>query len=134
MIFPYWEVQRGDQTRRLPLVPLRVRGQRETLDVLALVDSGAEHNVFGLDVAKRLRISVEDGVPVTIVGIGGAPTPGRLVRVKLRLGRHQWAAPAIFSAAANGHTILGQAGFFAFFTVTFRYREREMEIRRNRRA
>lgn len=131
MIFPYWEVQRGDQTRRLPLVPLRVRGTSEVLDVLALVDSGAEHNVFGLDVAKRLQIPVEDGDPVTIVGIGGVPVSGRLVRVKLQLGRHQWTAPAIFSAAANEHAILGQVGFFAFFTATFRYQEHEMNIRRS---
>ena len=34
------------------------------VDVNALVDSGAEHNVFSIDIARRLHLDVKTGQPV----------------------------------------------------------------------
>ena len=47
-------------------------------------------------------------------------------RVRINVG------PAVFSIAGNQRVILGQTGFFAFFTMAFRYGKREMDIRRAR--
>lgn len=130
MIFPYWAVRRGGQRRHLPLIPLTVYGPKTHLEVLALVDSGAEHNVFGQEVADRVGLSLEKGSPVLLAGIEGKDLPGHLVSVELQVGRQRWHAPTIFSQALGSQVILGQAGFFAFFTVTFRYQKSEMRIQR----
>ena len=134
MVFPYWRVNRGLQTRLLPLVPLTVRGPDTEppstfLDVLALVDSGAEHNVLGGDVAQRLGYSLKDGEPATLVGIGEQEVPGRLMTIDLQLGKHRWSAPVIVATTLGRHVVLGQAGFFAYFTVTFRHHLGEMDIK-----
>lgn len=55
-----------------------------------------------------------------------------LIKMELQLARHRWTAPTIFSDAGKRRAILGQIGFFAFFTVTFRYAARKIDIRRTR--
>lgn len=133
MIFPHWQEIRDGETRWLPLIRPTLRGPSGLLlEVWALVDSGAEHSVLSLEVADALRIDAEAGASVTLVGIGGVEVRGFLLPVSLQLGRHRWTAPVIFSPAVAARGVLGQAGFFAFFTVTFRHKQRELEIRRAR--
>lgn len=132
MKFPYWIIQREHEPRLLPMVPITLAGPSRREEIVALVDSGAEQSVFGLDLADRLGFSDQDGVPVTVVGVGGQQTPGRLFDVALQIGPHRCNTSAIFSEAGNRRAILGQAGFFAFFTVTFRYYALTMDIRRAR--
>jgi Aspartyl protease len=117
MKFPYWEVQRGAESRFLPLLPITLHGPRDALSLLALADSGAEHSVFGLEVAERLELSLADSLPVRIVGVGEQESLGHLIIVDLQLERNRWVAPAIFSPSVGQRAILGQLGFFAFFAV-----------------
>lgn len=135
MIFPYWQEVRDGETRWLPLVRPTLAGPSGvSIAVWALADSGAEHNVFSLEVAQALRVDPRDGASVTLVGIGGTEVHGALLPVAFQLGRYRWTAPVIFSRAVAERGVLGQAGFFAFFTVTFRYRKREVEVRRTLRG
>ena len=67
------------------------------LEVRALVDSGADRNVFGMDIAKRLEIDFEDARPVTVIGVGEQVSEGVLAWVEYRLGRRTWGAETIFS-------------------------------------
>ncbi len=69
--------------------------------------------------------------PVFLQGIGGDAS-GVLTVVEFPVGRYRWTAPTIFTTAIGKRGILGQLDFFAFFTVTFRYREREVKIQRVR--
>lgn len=132
MTFPYWQVHLDGEPRLIPLIPLTLHGPSTSVDLLALIDSGAEHNVFGEEIAQRLSLDLEDATPVTIVGIGEQDRSGRLITVDLQLGKHRWTAPTIFSPALGQRLLLGQAGFFAFFNVYFRRRHGNMEIRRAR--
>ncbi len=132
MIFPYWEVQRGAEIRYLPLVPITAFGAAGEMDVLALIDSGAEHSVFGLDLAERLGVPLDDAQSVVIVGVGGQESAAFLTDISLKLGSYHWIGPAVFSAAVSQRAILGQAGFFKYFTVVFRRKKLQLEIRRAR--
>jgi hypothetical protein len=87
MIFPYWEELRGTEPRYMPLIPVTVYGSRDSIELLALLDSGAEHNVMPADLARELSISLDDGEPVTIVGAGEHETPGNLIQTGLQLRR-----------------------------------------------
>jgi hypothetical protein len=114
------------------MVPIRARHKGKSVQFDALVDSGAEHNVFSLEIAEEVGLSLRKARHVIVVGAGGQEIDGFLTKVELQLARHPWTAPTIFSAAGERRAILGQIGFFAFFTVTFRHAAREIDIRRNR--
>lgn len=114
------------------MVPLTVFGPAGDVNILGLVDSGAEHSVFGLDLARRLKLPLDDAPAVLIVGVGGQESPAYLTEISLKLGRYQWRGPAVFSAAVDQRAILGQGGFFQFFTVTFKRNKLQMEIRKTR--
>lgn len=133
MIFPYWETMRDGESRWLPLIRIRVFNETRSVQLDALVDSGAEHSILSLEVAEALGIPLHNADHVVVVGAGGNEVDGFKMRADLQLGKHRWTAPVIFSEAGRRRGILGQIGFFAFFTVTFRYDKREMDIRRNRR-
>lgn len=132
MIFPYLEVSRGNVIRPLPIIPVRLIGPERQADVLALVDSGAEHSVMSLALLDYLGLTADDGTVVQIVGVGAKESRGLLLELEHRLGRNRWTAPAVFSDAVGSPSILGQAGFFEFFTVTFRRQRLLMDIRRAR--
>lgn len=137
-VFPYWEEVRDDQVKLLPLVPVTVGVDYNAAETpaeaaaMALMDSGAEHNVFPLAMAQDLNLDLSGDPDVTIVGVGGTHTPGKAVTVDFQIDRYRWTAPVIFSAAVNERPLLGQAGFFRFFTVTFRYDRRDIEVKQNR--
>ena len=130
MLFPYWPVDRAGERRWLPQVSLLIHGPKLTVDIPTLVDTGAEHNVISSDLAGLLGISLEEGRPVTVVGIGGEQIRGRLLKVDLQLRDERWSASTIFAGIGNGRAVLGHAGFFDHFNVTFRYTKREIEIKR----
>lgn len=132
MMFPYWTANRGGDVRFLPMVEVSVHGPAGSRELVALVDSGAEHCVLGFDVSDRLKISLMDAEHVIVIGAGGHDLDGYKTAVDLQLGRRRWQAPVLFSQAGARRAILGQIGVFAFFAVTFRYAKREIEIRRNR--
>jgi hypothetical protein len=114
------------------MVPVRVLHGKNSVQFDALVDSGAEHSIFSLEIAKEVGLSLRKARHVIAVGAGGHEIDGFLTTIELQLVRHRWTAPTIFSDAGQRRAILGQIGFFAFFAVTFRYAQGEMEIRRNR--
>ncbi|MCA9217584.1 MAG: retroviral-like aspartic protease [Planctomycetales bacterium] len=132
MKYPYQHVRCGDSIRYLPLVPVTLSSSGTSIRTLALVDSGAEDNVFRMDVAEQLGLNLTGASEVVILGYDGQDAEAYRVMVSFELGNHQWDAPVIFSPAVAGRDLLGQIGFFAFFTVTFDYTGRTMNILRPR--
>jgi len=136
VVFPYWEEVRNNEVKLLPLVPVKLSSDAvpddKTSTAMALVNSGAEHNIFSLAAADDIGLNLSDQNDVTIIGAGGKHTPGKAAVAIFELAHYRWTVPIIFSAAVNERPLLGQAGFFRFFTVTFRYERRDMEIKQNR--
>lgn len=134
MIFPYLPVGRGLEIRAKPIVPVGLRGPAGYRQILALVDSGAEHSLLSLELIDSLRLPKEGADAVEVIGVGGDASLGYLLDVEQQLGPHRWKAPAIFSDIIDVQSpmILGQAGFFEYFTVTFKRRRLFMDIRRTR--
>jgi hypothetical protein len=132
MIYPYRPQRRGGEVRYVPLVPLELHHAKRHLRVRALLDSGAEHTIFSTQIANALGFEDRHARKVTLQGIGGTAT-GYLATVDLQLGSARWTTDAIFAdsiAADSG--LLGQLGFFQFFTVTFRYQSGQMIVHRSR--
>jgi hypothetical protein len=85
-----------------------------------------------MQLIDRLGLDTNGATAVEIIGVGGQASGGYLLELQYQLGPHRWHGPAIFSEAVSSNMILGQAGFFQFFNVTFRRHVSEMDIRRVR--
>jgi hypothetical protein len=134
MIFPYLDVSHGLVIRSKPIIPIGLHGPSGHRQVFALVDSGAEHSLLSLELIDSLGLPKEGAHAVEVIGVGGDASLGYLISVEHQLRNHRWTAPAIFSdiAGLQSPMVLGQAGFFEFFTVTFKRSRSVMDIRRSR--
>jgi len=134
MIFPYLDVRRGLLIRSKPIIPIGFHGPAGYRQVFALVDSGAEHSLLSLELIDSLGLPKEGADAVEVIGVGGDASLGYLLDVEHQLRHHCWTAPAIFSDIVDLQSpmVLGQVGFFEFFTVTFRRSQSVMDIRRAR--
>jgi len=129
MRYPYYHERRGSAIRFLPLVPITIHGPTASAEVNALVDSGAEDNVFRTDLARGLGLHLDRRDQVTLAGYDGTEGVAYRSVIELQVGPHRWRATALFSDVLTRRALLGQDGFFAFFTVTFRYRDRILDVR-----
>ena len=128
MIFPYRETRRSGEVRFEPIVKIQVLHGNKSLDIVALVDSGAERSLMPRQVADDIGLDLSQASQVEIIGAGGHEFPGFMTVVDLQLGRHRFRAPIIFTEQGINESLLGQNGFFSHFTVTFRYARRDLVI------
>jgi hypothetical protein len=128
MIYPYQRVRRPGVSRRVPLVHITVHYNGASVLVNALVDSGADHNIFGKEVADGIGLNIGDEAPVLLSGFDGREAEGFLVPVELQFGEYRWAAPVIFSEASRSRAVVGRVGFFKFFLINFNEKNSWMDI------
>lgn len=102
-----------------PIIPVTISFNGKEVSYLALIDSGADFNVFHKDVADILGIDLSKLKKVQFGGISasGRQCEGSFVEVSLDLGIKMSKAPVLFSPdiSDNGYGILGQQGFFNNF-------------------
>jgi len=117
-----------------PIIPITlIHGKRE-VDYIALIDSGADFNIFHNDVAEVLGIDLKkmkNGMQ--FAGIKeGAHGKGYFTSVDLSIDQTSFSAPVVFSndISNNGYGILGQQGFFNNFNVEFDYQKKRIVIRK----
>ena len=106
--------------RKRPVIPIILKHKGEILETPALIDSGADFNVFPLDLAEALEINLKGAKKVVFRGIGNKALEltGYMAIVTLMIaGRgksQEFDAPVIFTdeLPENGHALLGETGFF----------------------
>ena len=113
-----------------PYLTIRLSAEGKTVQLDALIDSGAEASLFHSSVAKVFGFDLKAGLKKEYYGITGEPAvcyfhPVRLQVVALTQFNDLEVA---FTDASSVGALLGQADFFQCFKITFeRYKER-MEI------
>lgn len=94
---------------------------------MALVDSGADVNVFDVEIAIVLGLNLKAGEAVDIVTVMGGVEPSTSTP-------SQWAAPALRPGRRSGsfsdYGVVGQNGFFDHFVISFDRQAEELEIKR----
>lgn len=137
MKFPYREIEIAASPaskKRIvilrPVIPVMLIYNRTIVGYQALIDSGADYNVFDGGVAQVLGIRLTSGHKRQIAGIGGSKIKGYEHRVVLRVGDSQYSAKVIFSKEIPQHSfgVLGNQGFFDQFNVNFNYRKKFIEV------
>ncbi len=115
--------------RFAPLVYLQVWTGNRWLYLQAYVDSGASWSVFHLDVAQLVGVSLKRAKRRTVSLGNGATLPIYLHPIKVRFAGQAFTVPAGFSDALTvGFNLIGRAGFFDRFQMSFNDRKRVLTV------
>lgn len=126
--FPYL---RDAQGRFAPIVYLQAWTGNRWLYLQAYVDSGASWSVFHLDVAQLLGIKLTRAKRRYVTLGNGSVLPIYLQHIKVRFAGEEFTVPAGFSDALRmGFNLLGRAGFFTRFAMSFNDRARLLTVTR----
>jgi hypothetical protein len=115
----------------LPMLKIRLSHDTKTVQLDALVDSGATVSLFNRVVAEKLGIDYQSGLKQQYFGISGHDVDTYFHKVKLQIvGADESLNIAVgFTDSLGVGALLGQADFFQAYKITFeRYKER-MEIK-----
>ena len=133
MKFPYqeFEVLHSPSSKRhkkvfRPVIPVILIYSQRIVGYEALIDSGADYNIFDAGISDTLGIKLTTGRKRHIAGIGGQKIKGYEHKVTLRVGDRQYHSKIIFSKQIPAHSfgVLGNQGFFNHFKVNFNFREK----------
>lgn len=115
-----------------PYVPFTLRGPRGSVQLVGLVDSGADICLFDGEIAAAIGLKLEDGIRISSRGVEGGRLPTWLHPVRILVdGDHSEIACTVgFIPGFTGTPILGQEGFFGAFKVTFERRRGVLRLSR----
>ncbi len=115
-----------------PIISVSLKYNSTTFDYLALVDSGADFNMFHGGLAKILRIDLTRLKRIPFSGIKSNATGEAFVTaIEIGINNEFINSPVMFSndISDNGYGIVGQLGFFNHFKIAFDYSDKDMELR-----
>jgi len=131
MQFPYKKFKLADGTELLkPIIPIGLLFNGKQIRYEALIDSGADFNIFNAEIGEILGINIRDGKKVQFSGIAGEPFEVYLHNLTLEVGGWQYKIISGFSYKISpyGFGILGQKGFFDLFKIKFIFSRGIIEI------
>lgn len=125
MKFPYVKIGRAMYA---PMVPVELWTGNRWLWVEAYVDSGASCSIFHAELADLIRPALNRGHRIQM-GLGdGRVLPVRIHQVKVRFAGKTFVVPIGFSRRFwTRFNLLGRAGFFERFHMSFNERSKLIE-------
>ena len=108
-----------------PIIPIIIIYKTKLVQFEALIDSGADYNIFHGDIAAYLGIKLTSGSRRNITGISGNKLKGYEHKVTMQTESHQFQTTITFSnqLPENSLAVLGNKGFFDKFNVNFNLRD-----------
>ena len=115
-----------------PIIPVFLIVGKIIVGYEALIDSGADYNVFDGEIATILKINLTRGKKRQISGLGNQIIKGYEHKLQIKVGDRIFISKIIFSNQIPPHSfgVLGNDGFFNRFKVTFDYPRKLIEIGR----
>lgn len=136
IIFRYAHVPRPDGTlRQAPFIPIFVTNKfGKAMEVIALLDSGADNTVVPKDLAELLGLK-EEKADTETGGIGGKVKvkKARLhFRIKGNRESYSLDVPSLVlqDEDADVPILLGRHGFFEHFHITFKQNEEKIVLKK----
>jgi hypothetical protein len=114
-----------------PIIPVILIYKKGMVGYEALIDSGADFNVFHSEIAQILDIDYKRGKKRQIFGLGNQEINGYECDVEIKLqGFPKFESSVVFSNQIPPHSfgVLGNKGFFGHFEIKFDYALRSIEI------
>lgn len=131
MKFPYRKInlQNPFSTKKFilrPIITFSIKYKDKSLRFEGLIDSGADFNIFPIEIARKLGISLKDSDHISFSGVGGNIIAGTKAEVLLEIGSCKIRTKVVFAPVENG--ILGQYGFFDSGKINFDLKNKFIEI------
>lgn len=117
-----------------PILPIFIISDKKIVGYEAIVDSGADYNIFHSEIADVLEINYLDGKKKYLFGIGNQKIEGYECIIELKLqGFDKFKTKVIFSnhMPPNSFGVLGNKGFFDNFDIYFKYSQKLMLINKS---
>ena len=125
MKFPY----RFFEGRFLPIIPIRLKGTQEWVEVKAFVDTGASYSLFPADAAELLGFILEAGEPNEMVVGDGNTLQVFIHKIFISIAGKEFIASIRFSKGLGvGFYIIGTRDIFDHFIVSFNQKEKYLEF------
>ena len=116
-----------------PIIPIEVKFKDKVVRYFALIDSGADLNIFHSEIAELLGLDVTQGEECLVSGITQGEVQKYYVhQVSLIVGGWTYQTKVGFMPTLSkiGHGLLGQNGFFDLFkSVKFEFGKKEIELK-----
>jgi hypothetical protein len=131
--FHYKKVRRPDGSEiRTPSIYLLMHGE-ETIETVALVDSGADVSAMPQEFAEALGLDFS-GKKAPAFGIGGkVDTVETEVRITVAKGHEKysfWIPVKVIMGSYDLPILLGRAGFFEHFVISFNEKRQTISLKR----
>ena len=125
MIFRYLEIT---PTILRPVIPIILKAGNKFVLYSALIDSGADHCIFDIEIAQSFGIPLQPK-KISLQGIAREKVAGFLGTVELDINHTSYDVFAIFAPIGEfSYGILGQKGFFDHFDVKMSYTRLTIEL------
>ena len=130
--YSYTRLSSADPPRPLLWTFLKVGLSKTTPDVLSLVDTGADRNIFPMDFAERLNLTLDTKRSWSFYGTTGKIQTGYLHRVQMGIYsesydhvQFEFATDVVFCEDYSFPIgpLLGQVGFFSEFKTLIDQRQ-----------
>jgi predicted aspartyl protease len=138
MNFKYRSLPRkGGPPRKTPTIPVTLMGPDDSIDIVAILDSGADISVLPLEVGEQLGLDLtKNRSPCG--GIGGeVDTAEDHVRIRLAQGHENYTfdipVKVVLDSSSSIPVLLGREGFFEKFEITFDENREKISLKRVRR-
>jgi predicted aspartyl protease len=138
MNFKYKSLPRKDgPPRRTPTIPVTFIGPEDSIDIMAILDSGADISVLPMEVGEQLGLDLaKNRSPCS--GIGGeVDTSENHVRVRISQGHENYAfdipVKVVLDPKASIPVLIGRDGFLEKFEITFDEKRERISLKRNAR-
>jgi len=132
--FRYKSVNRPDGTSvRIPSIPVTLVGPRESIELIALMDSGADISVIPREVAEVLGLDLS-GETESVFGLGGSVRAIPLqINMVIEKGHECYRLNIPIKVVLDKYDfppLLGRAGFFEEFEITLNQLEEKICLKK----
>lgn len=115
-----------------PIIPVYLFNNQKIIGYEAIIDSGADFNIFHSEIADILKIDYKKNRKVELFGIGKQKICGHECFVDIKIqGFTKYSAKIIFSdqIPSNSFGVLGNKGFFDKHDINFKYTEKKIIVK-----
>ena len=114
-----------------PLIPITLEG-KEKIDVFSILDSGSDMSIIPKEIAEVLEIKTIKENEVS--GITGSAIWAREGKLRIHFGKghegYSFEIPVLIPEKENLSAIIGRAGFFNQFKITFIESDKRIEFKK----
>lgn len=138
LVFKYKRIDRPEPfpSEAAPAIPVTLIGSKEKIDVIGLLDSGADFSFIPYDMAEVLGLNLSQK-PQDIGGISGTvlAIPSTM-KINVQKGRENYTITVGVYVSAkdmddNFPILIGRNGFFEQFKITFIEAEKRIHLKRH---